>query len=97
MHRPAGPPWPCRLWLVCLGVFVKQEWGDISCIPTPIAFGGKRAPLWKQPEALWSLGWRVGGLAWGRDKEMPSLRKRQAPSLSGPSLSPPDPGTGPSW
>ena len=26
----------------------------------PIAFR-EREVLWKQPEALWSLGWRVGG------------------------------------
>ena len=81
---------------MCLGVFVKQEWGHISCIPTPHSFRGKGTTL-EAARSPMVPGLEGGWVAVGPGQRDARLRKRQAPSLSGPSLSPPDPGTGPSW
>ena len=48
------------------GGFAKRESGHVSCHPPPAPLPptcGERELFWKQPEALWSLGWRAGWVA----------------------------------
>lgn len=51
---------------VDVGGFAKRVSGHVSCHPPPAPRPptcGERALFWKQPEALWSLGWRVEWVA----------------------------------
>lgn len=50
---------------VDVGGFAKRVSGHVSCHPPPVPRPPtcERALFWKQPEALWSLGWRVEWVA----------------------------------
>lgn len=50
---------------VDVGGFAKRVSGHVSCHPPPAPRppACERALFWKQPEALWSLGWRVEWVA----------------------------------